>query len=68
MLRMTAALLILLPITQALAEEVDLSEIVEVEIVNIEGFTVIGLDIHTTGMPTGLLARQIVASNSTSII
>ncbi len=44
MLRKTAVLVILLPITQALAEEVDLSELVEVEITTIERFRVIGMD------------------------
>ncbi len=38
----------LLPITTALAEEVDLRSVVEVEIVTIEGFTVIGLEIHSS--------------------
>ncbi len=38
----------LLPITQVFAEEVDLSEMIEVEIVTIEGLTVIGLEIHSS--------------------
>ena len=48
MLLITAALLILLPITQVIAEEVDLSEVIEVEIVTIEGFTVLGMEIHSS--------------------
>ncbi len=48
MLRITAALLMLLPITQVSAEEVDLSEIIKVEIVTIEGFAVLGLEIHSS--------------------
>ena len=46
MLRITAALLLLFPITQIFAEEADLSSVIEVEIVTIEGFTVIGIDYH----------------------
>lgn len=46
MFRIIAALLMLLPISQALAEEVDLRSVVEVEIVTIEGFTVIGMDYY----------------------
>ena len=38
----------LLPITHVLAEEVDLSELIEVEIVTIEGFTVLGMEIHSS--------------------
>ena len=48
MLRITAALLLLFPITQIFAEEADLSSVIEVEIVTIEGFTVIGLEIHSS--------------------
>lgn len=48
MFRMIAVLLILLPITQAFAEDVDLSEVVEVEIITIEGFTVIGMACHSS--------------------
>lgn len=44
MLRIAAALLLLLPINEVLAEEVDLSEVIEVEIVTIEEFRVIGME------------------------
>ena len=48
MLRITAALLILFPITHVFAEEVDQSLVIEVEIVTIEGFSVLGLEIHSS--------------------
>lgn len=43
MFRITVALLILMPLTLVLAEEPDISELVEVEITNIEGFTAVGM-------------------------
>lgn len=43
MFRSMAALLILMPMAPALAEEVDLSELVEVEIMTLEGFNVVGM-------------------------
>ncbi len=48
MLRITAALLILFSITHVFAEDVDQSFVIEVEIVTIESFTVIGLEIHSS--------------------
>jgi len=48
MFRITAALLTLLLMTQVSAEETDLSNVIKVEIVTIEGFTVLGLEIHSS--------------------
>ncbi|MCK5116819.1 MAG: effector binding domain-containing protein [Candidatus Aegiribacteria sp.] len=48
MLRITATVLILFSITNVFAEEVDQSFVIEVEIVTIEGFTVIGSEIHSS--------------------
>ena len=38
----------LLPITHVFAGEVDISEVIEVEIVTIEGITVLGMEIHSS--------------------
>jgi len=48
MLRITATLLMLLPIIHVFAEDVDISKLIEFEIVTIEGSTVIGLEIHSS--------------------
>jgi len=48
MFRITAALLMLLLITQVSAEEADISEVIEVEILTIEDFTVLGMEIHSS--------------------
>lgn len=46
MFRMTAALFMFLLFTQVFAEEVNLSEVIEVEILTIESFSVVGMDYH----------------------